>query len=175
MEMKIAYCPFASDQVLKKACAEIIKSHNSEHKLDCFKREVITSGTKALSGVGMFQQLYIVAHGGAGSDSILDDNNVKMTVRELAMQLKLEGLTSRISKVKLYCCNGGSGGVNSTAAQLKVQMLLQGFTNVSVYGYELLLAQGGLADNGGKMAGNYDFSLKVWSDVQRAKDVRVKF
>lgn len=175
MELKVAYCPFPGDAVLTQACAQIIKSHNSQHILDQFSRTVLTPGTDALEGVNMFQQLYIVAHGAPGQGSIYDDGGVPMTVTDLAKQLKAQKLTNSIRKVKLYCCNGGSQGLNSTASQLKAAMLLQGFNKVSVYGYTLLLAQGGLTDEGGKMSGDYDFGTRQWSNITRAKDVRVKY
>lgn len=169
MKLKVMYCPFP-DATLIGACERIAKSHNSTHTLDQFDKKVLTPGKDALKGVGMFQQVYIVAHGSAGQGSIYDDGGAPMTVGDLAKQMKAQGLTNSIRKVKLYCCNGGSNGHASTAKQLKAAMLLAGFNNVSTYGYTLQLDQGNLTDEGSKEA---------YADANAAgvsaKSVRVKF
>ena len=175
MNLKVMYCPFPNDAVLIAAGERIVRVHNSKHTLDQFRNKVSVSGPKALADVMGVQQLYIVAHGSAGSDKIFDDSGGSLTVTALAKQLKAEGLTTSVRKVKLYCCEGGSDGENSTAARLKDALIQEGFTSVTTYGYTMLLAQGALTDEGAKMAGNYDFGTKQWSDVQGAKSVRQKF
>ncbi len=172
MNLKQIYCPFPGDATLIQACERIVKAHNSKHTLDQFKGKVLTPGAKVLSSLSMFQQLYIVAHGSAGADNVYDDGGAALSVHALAQQLKDQGLTSRIRKVKLYACQGGSQGSASTAKKLKDAMRLAGFTNVDTYGYTMDLAQGALTDGGGKIAyPNADND----DDPRRAKSVRVKF
>ncbi|MEY4765641.1 MAG: hypothetical protein RI907_2314 [Pseudomonadota bacterium] len=172
MELKQMYCPFPGDANLIAACERVIKAHNSKHILDQFKKDVLTPGDKVLKNMSMFQQLYIVAHGAPGSGSVYSDSNVALSMADLAKQLKEQGLTSRIRKVKLYACQGGSNGQNATANQLKAAMLTQGFTSVSTYGYTMDLAQGALTDDGGKVA--YPYADRD-DDPVSAKSVRVKF
>lgn len=175
MHLKVMYCPFPGDNVLIAAGERIIRVHNSKHKLDRFRTGVVVPGNKALKNVMRFQQLYVVAHGSSGSDSIYDDSGGAMHVDELAGQLFGQGLTTSIQKVKLFCCEGGLGGIQSTAAQLKTAMVCKCFNDVTTYGYTLLLAQGALTDEGAKMAGDYDFGTGQWSNVRGAKSVRRKF
>lgn len=175
MNLKVMYCPFPNDHVLIGAGERIVRCHNSKHTLDQFRDKVVVSGPKALSNVMAMQQLYIVAHGSAGADSIFDDSGGALTVTDLAKQLKSQGLTTSIHKVKLFCCQGGSNGSASTAALLKTALKAEGFNSVSTYGYTLLLAQGALTEGGAKMAGDYDFGSQSWSNIQGAKSVRQKF
>ena len=172
MNLKQIYCPFPGDATLISACDQVVKGHNSKHTLDQFKKGVLTPGSKVLGGLSMFQQLYIVAHGAAGADNIYDDGGGALTVFELAKQLKEQGLTSRIRKVKLYACQGGSQGHASTAKKLKDAMRLAGFTNVDTYGYTMDLAQGALTDEGSKAAFP---NAHNDDDARGAKSVRVRF
>ena len=175
MNLKVMYCPFPGDAVLIAAGERIVRVHNSKHKLDQFRDGVTVPGTKALKNVNRFQQVYIVAHGSHGSADIFDDSGGTLSVGDLAQQLRDQGLTTSINKVKLFCCEGGLGGINSTARQLKDAMIAKGFNDVTTYGYTLLLAQGALTEDGAKMAGNYDFGSQSWSNIQGAKSVRQKF
>lgn len=175
MNLKVMYCPFPNDTVLIEAAERIVRCHNSKHRLDQFRNNPVIAGTKGLSDVMSIQQVYIVAHGSAGANSIFDDSGGSLSVDDLAKQLKKDGLTTSVRKVKLYCCQGGSNGAASTAAQLKRALQGQGFDNVTTYGYTMLLAQGGLTDEGAKMAGDYDFGSQQWSNVTGAKSVRQKF
>jgi hypothetical protein len=175
VNLKVMYCPFPNDKVLIGAGERIIRVHNSKHTLDQFRDRIVVSHPLALVDVMSIQQLYIVAHGSAGADSIYDDGGKALSVLKLAQQLKDEGLTTSIKKVKLYCCEGGSDGANSTAARLKQAMQLKSFNSVTTYGYTMLLAQGALTDDGAKMAGDYDFGSQSWSNIRGAKSVRQKF
>lgn len=175
MHLKVMYCPFPGDAVLIGAGERIVRVHNSKHRLDQFREGVSVPGKKALKNVGRFQQLYIVAHGSSGAAAIYDDSGGALSVHDLAQQLRDDGLTTAIQKVKLFCCEGGLGGISSTAKQFKDAMIAKGFNNVTTYGYTLLLAQGALTEDGAKMAGSYDFGTKQWSNVQGAKSVRQKF
>jgi len=172
VSLKQMYCPFPNDATLIGAGERLIKGHNAHHTLDQFNKNVITPGTKSLKDVNMFQQLYIVAHGAAGADSIYDDAGAALNVTALAKQLKDQGLTNRIRKVKLYACQGGSSGSASTAKRLKDAMVLAGFNNVTAYGYTMDLAQGATTAEGGKIA--YPYADRN-DDAKRAKSVRVKF
>jgi len=175
MNLKVMYCPFPNDRVLIEAGERIIASHNSKHRVDRFREYVVVPGDKALEDVYRFQQLYIVAHGSHGAATIFDDTGGPLHVMDLAKQLRDQKLTTAIRKVKLFCCQGGLGGINSTASQLKDAMRSSGFNSVLVYGYQLLLAQGALTDEGHKMAGDYDFGTKQWLNIHGAKSVRVRF
>ena len=176
MNLKVMYCPFPTDNVLIGAAERIVRAHNSKHTLDQFRNKIVKSGAKSLSDVMSVQQLYIIAHGAAGSDSIYSDTGTAMSVTALAKQLKTEGLTASIHKVKLYCCEGGSNGTNSTAALLKNALRTEGFNSVSTYGYTLCLTQGALTDDGHKMAVEADSSGKaIMSTATGAKSVRQKF
>ena len=175
MNLKVMYCPFPNDKVLIGAGERIIRVHNSKHTLDQFRDKIVLSGPKALSDVMSIQQLYIVAHGSAGAGSIYDDSGKALSVLDLAQQLKDQGLTTSIKKVKLYCCQGGANGINSTAARLKEAMLLKSFNSVTTYGYTLYLAQGALTADGGKLAVDVDDATNRQFGHTSAKSVRQKF
>ncbi len=173
MELKIAYCPFPNDDKLIRAASRVVASHNSKHLLDQFKTRVLVPGNRALKHVGTFQQLYIIAHGSSGASGIYDDGGAALSVQDLAAQLSDQGLTKSIHKVKLFVCQGGASGSNSTAKQLKDEMRSVGFTKVSVYGYTLFLAQGALTDDGHKLAASTP--SRSADLITGAKSVRVKF
>lgn len=147
MNLKVAYCPFPNDNSMIGNTQSVLDSHNSKHKVDRFEGTAVVSGPKALQHVSWFQQLYIVAHGDTGSDSITGDDGSSITMAALAKQLRDEKLTVAIRKVKLFVCEGGKGD-GSTASQLKQAMQKEGFTKVSVYGYSLCLAIGFMTDDG---------------------------
>lgn len=171
MNLKVMYVPFPNDAVLISGAGAIVRAHNSKHRVDQFRDDVVVPGTKALSSVMRIQQLYIVTHGAHGSDAVFDDDENELKVTDLAQQLLDQKLTTSIGKVKLYCCNGGSGGVDSTAKQFKDAMRAKGFNNVSVYGYTFMLDQGGLFE-GHKWAYG---GLEDDAPNASAKSVRVKF
>lgn len=173
MNLKVMYVPFPNDAALISGADSIVKAHNSVHKVDRFRDEVVVPGTKALSSVMRIQQLYIVAHGAHGSDSVYDNANTALSVADMAQQLLDQKLTTAIGKVKLFCCNGGAGGVSSTAKQFKDAMRTKGFNNVSVYGYTNMVDQGGLHEGHKWAYSNVVNDAAVNSTG--AKDVRVKF
>lgn len=180
MNLKVAYCPFPNDNSMIGNTQAVVDSHNSKHKFDRFDGKVVVSGAKALQHVSWFQQLYIVAHGDSGSDSITGDDGSSITMDALAKQLRDEKLTVAIRKVKLFVCEGGKGD-GSTASKLKIAMRREGFTRVSVYGYTLCLAIGALTDDGRhKLAADLEEDdegdlVPIAGTVTGAKSSRRKF
>jgi hypothetical protein len=177
MSLKVMYVPFANDADLIAGADRIVKAHNSAHRVDTFRDGVVVPGDKALDNVMRFQQLYIVAHGTAGANFVESNDGTKLSVTDLAKQLAAQKLTKAIYKVKLYCCNGGVGGVNSTAKLLKDALRAEAFTNVSVYGYTQQLDQGRLVDGHKEAYSGVDFHDDGSWTMQGqtgAKSVRVK-
>ncbi len=146
MILKIAYCPFAACQELKDMAAAVVKSHNSVHRFDRFDPALRTpaDGSTVLAGVASYQQLYIFAHGFTGNDRVYNGANAGLTVTELALQLKGQGLPLSIKKIKLWVCNAGTvdGAGASTANYFKRAMMGEMYTNVQVFGYSLCLGTG---------------------------------
>lgn len=172
MNLKVGYIPFAGDADLEQMACTTMIGHNSAHKLDRFSPNYYTKGD-SLRHLYTFQQLYIFAHGAEGSPSMSSCTHETLFVGDLAKQLKDAKLSLAIAKVKLWICSGGAGGALSTAKQLKDAMVAAGFTKVKVYGYTKTLDSGML--DGHKWGSDYDFDTQVDSNIQYAKDIRVKF
>lgn len=172
MNLKVGYIPFAGDKDLEDMACTTMNGHNSAHKLDRFSPYYHTKGN-SLKHIYNFQQLYIFAHGAEGGPDVESCTGEILLVTDLAKQLRDAKLSTSIAKVKLWICKGGAGGANSTAKQFKDAMVAAGFTRVMVYGYTKTLDAGML--NGHKWGSDYDSATQIDSNIEYAKNIRVKF
>src|SRR5271166_5254940 len=93
---------------------------------------------KALGFVKDSQTLFIVCHCGARATYVEDNQRPRpntLTAEKLAKRIKDDGLSTHISRIKLYACSGGAGGVDSFASQLALELLLRGYYRVELYAY----------------------------------------
>lgn len=172
MNLKVAYLPFPSAPALRRLANNVVAAHNAVHRWDRFAPEVLVSGSGALTSVRRYQQLYIFALGRAKEPLLTADGGAWVDTDALAQQLRGEGLTTAIRKVKLWASESGAGGLSSSAARLKRAMVAAGFSHVSVYGY--MKALGDFTSGRHKVAADVDAAGHAIA-IYPAKSMRVRF
>ena len=173
MKLKVGYLPFSAAPRLRRLAENVVAAHNALHRFDRFAPDLLTAGPASLERVYPRQQLYVFAFGRAGDASLCaDDPTDCLDAGALARRLRDEGLTRTIRKIKLWASYSGSGGDDSSAAQLKAALVAQGFTRVAVYGYTKAL--GDFARDGHKVAADVD-AVGDPVTTYAAKSVRVRF
>lgn len=149
---KYIYVPFNDPQLIGWA-NELAKNwHAGKLGADKFARPVLSPSAtgEPLRKVSASTQLYIFGHGGDSRDYISSEAGERLTMGELAAQLIDNGLSRSHKKIKLFCCKGGSGGVNSMAARLKRELQVRRVVGVKVYGYTEEVAAYGTLESGSK-------------------------
>lgn len=173
MNLKIAYVPFDDDSVCMQLAETLIANHNANHRFDRFAATPIAAGNNSLGRVFFFQQTYIVGQINAiGGNRLYGTPDSSIGLVELASQLRDEGLTRRIRKIKLWVSNGGAGGLDSTASQFKAALQAAGFQRTAVYGYSKPLMD--FVRDGHKMAADLGVD-GVAKEFVPANSVRVRF
>ena len=93
----------------------------------------------AIKGAGLFDEIYILAHGTAGASSVSGDAGHALTYQALADRLITSGLSPRYAGcVKIYACRSGErDGAESSFARRFAKYLIKDKKRYlcSVYGY----------------------------------------
>lgn len=93
----------------------------------------------SIKGSGLFDEIYILAHGSAGASSVSGDAGHSLTYQALADRLIASGLSPRYAGcVKIYACRSGerSGNESSFARRFAKYLIKEKKRYLcSVYGY----------------------------------------
>jgi hypothetical protein len=179
MASKVAYVVFDDDPEMMQIARDAIKAHNFAYCGLGFKfgfdNRIRVNGKNTLSSVMPGQELYIFAHGNAGTEKVGHGNGDERTALTVVRSLKASGLTRNIKVVKLYCCMGGfpRGNKKALGFYFKEALQAEGFVGATVYAYQAAL--GSNKKGYDEIVRDIDGSLVGHGKPQRLTDVRVKF
>jgi hypothetical protein len=172
--MKYAYCPF-DDVTTVDAIRMNIEDFHKASRFDRMFREHFDDNIRmwtaakprVLGDVWRISQVYIFGHGMPKADDIEAMDGTVVLIPELANRIAASGLSTSHRTIKLFSCNGGTGGSDSMAGKLWKELKdNHGFNQLTVYGYtdEMVI--------GVNAAGH---KIGASGAGARAQDIRVKF
>lgn len=147
-DLHIVYSPFP------KPAKKGVRALGTSWEKHSSKFLVVRHGDfqQALGFVKDGQTVYIVCHCSPMSDHVSDNEGNQLSAAQLALRMRLDGLSPGIKRLKLYACSGASGGVYSFASQLGLELKHAGFHSFTLYAYHTTLYS--LNDVTGKKTAN---------------------
>lgn len=134
---KIVFIPFsdAEGNTVEQAKIQQWIDTRGGYSFACYSG----SALPAIKGAGLFDEIYILAHGSAGASSVSGDAGHSLTYQALADRLIASGLSPRYAGcVKVYACRSGErdGGESSFARRFAKYLIKEKKRYLcSVYGY----------------------------------------
>ena len=170
--MKYAYCPFDDDQTVDAIRINIQDFHKHtrfdrmfREQFDMNIRKWTAGNPRVMGDIWRMSQVYVFGHGMPRADSIGAMDGTEISITELANRIAASGLSKHHRKIKLFSCNGGTGGLDSMAAKLWIELYNNhDFKEIKVYGYTESM-----------VIGVDDTGHKIGDSGTRAKNLRVKF
>ena len=104
---KIVFIPFSSAEgnaVEQGKISQWITTRGG-YRMACYTGAAVAD----IKDAGLFDQIYVLAHGSPGSDTVTGDANISLTSAELGDRLIASGLGKSYSGcIKIYACNSGT-------------------------------------------------------------------